>query len=108
MLNKEHKELLWFSLIILAAAITLSFTLFGMTGIRVVLGIAVMSLPFYLILNNFELGEGEKSVFSLLLGLTIFPSLAYMLGFLMSFRMAIAVSFAVFILIGMALWKFKR
>ena len=84
-----------------------SFVLFGITGIRVVLGIMLISLPFYLILNNFEFAEEEKLVFSILLGLTILPSLAYLLGFLMPFKIAIAAAFALFITIWLILRKYK-
>ncbi len=77
--------------------------LFGITGIRIVIGVIFVSLPFYLILNNFQLAEDEKSVFSVLLGLTIFPSLVYILGLLISFRIAIIIVFLVFISIEVAL-----
>jgi len=84
-----------------------SFVLFGVTGLRVALGIILVLLPFYVILSNFELSYGEKSVFSILLGFTILPSLAYILGLIMSFRMAIAITFIVFIGIGIILRKHK-
>lgn len=100
-------ELAIFSLIILLAALIFSYALFGMTGIRVVLGVIFVSVPFYLVLNNFELAEGEKFVFSILLGLTIFPSLAYLLGLVVSFKISIVVAFVVFIIIALALRKYK-
>ena len=84
-----------------------SFVLFGITGVRVVLGIIFVSLPFYLILGNFELAEGEKHVFSILLGITIFPSLAYLFGLVISFRIAIAVSFIIFAGAAIILWRRK-
>ena len=80
MLNNESKESMVFLLIIALSVLVFSFVLFGTTGIRVVLGIILVSLPFYLILNNFQIEQSEKFVFSVLLGLTLFPSLVIYLG----------------------------
>lgn len=85
-----------------------SFFVFGITGIRLVLGIILVSIPFYFILKNFRLTDSELFTFSLLLGLTIFPSLVYLLGFFVSFKLAIAFLFLFFILIALALWKYKK
>jgi len=106
-LKNEAKELIVFVIIVMSAAAILSYALFGTTGIRVVAGIALMSLPFYILLNRFELTEGEKFVFSILLGLTIFPSLVYILGLVAPFRFGIAVSFFVFICISIAVARYK-
>jgi len=106
-LNKESMELAIFSSIMLLIALIFSYVLFGITGIRVALGIIFISLPFYLALNNFGLAEGERLVFSILLGLTIFPSMAYLLGLVMPFRTAIAAAFAVFIIIAFLSGKYK-
>ena len=107
MLNNEQKELLVFLLITILIALIFSFVLFGLTGIRVVLGILFISLPFYLILNNFELTEGEKSVFSILFGLTLFSALVYILGLVISFRIAIIITFIVLIIVAFLIRKFK-
>ncbi len=96
-IKNEAKELIVFVLIVLSAAATFSYMLFGTTGIRVVAGNARESFPFYIFFNHFELGEGEKFVFSILLGLTIFPSLVYILGLVISFRLGIVLSFIVFL-----------
>lgn len=85
-----------------------SFTLFGITGIRIVFGIVFISLPFYLILNKFKFSQGEKFVFSILLGVTIFPSLVYLLGLIISFRIAIAVIFVILISLAIVLNKYKK
>lgn len=100
MQDNESKEFMVFLSIIALAILAFSFILFGLAGIRVVFDIIIISFPFYLILNNFGLEQGEKFIFSLLLGLTIFSSLAYILGFLISFKISIFIVFAV--LIGMA------
>ena len=80
-----------------------SFVMFGITGIRVVFGIILLSSPFYVMLGSLKLTEGEKYVFSVLLGLTIFPSLVYLLGLVISFKIAIFAVFAA--LMGMAIAK---
>lgn len=92
-ISNEPREIAVVSSLILLTCLIFSFALFGVAGIRVALGIAFVSAPFYLMLRNFSLDEGEKFVFSILLGLTIFPSLAYLLGFIMAFRWSIAISF---------------
>ena len=101
----EKKELLAFILIAGLAIFIFSFYLFGMTGVRVVLGILMGSLPFYIFLNATNLEESEKIVFALLLGLTLFPSLVFLLGFLVSFRMSI---FVIFILLAIAAFLFSK
>ena len=106
--NNDLKELTISLSVILLVILTFSFILFGVTGMRVMLGIIFMSISFYFILNNFELNEGEKFVFSALLGLTMPPSLVYIFGFLMSFRLAIAATFIVFVGIAIALHLHKK
>jgi hypothetical protein len=99
-----------FTLVLSATALAFlifSFALFGIAGARAVFGLMIASLPFYIILGCFNIARGEKTVFSILLGLTLFPSLAYFLGFMVSFRIAIAMAFIVFIGMSVALKKFK-
>ena len=103
--DKELKEIAVFLSIALLITLVFSFMLFRATGIRVVLGIVFVSFPCYAVLNNFKLAEAEKFIFSIMLGLTIFPSLAYLLGLLMSFKIAIVAAFAVFIGISVTLKK---
>lgn len=106
-LKDELKELLVFLLIALLIVLAFSFVLFGVTGLRVVLGITLVLLPFYIILNNFELSYGEKFVFSAVLGFTIFPSLVYILGLIIPFRIAIVITFIVFFSIAILLRRYK-
>ena len=103
--DSEFKGFIAFFGAALLIALVFSFVLFGITGIRVVLGIVFVSLPFYFILNNFKLEEGEKIIFSILLGLTIFPSMVYLLGFLISFRLSIIIVFAVLTIFAWLLRK---
>jgi len=106
-MNLKLKDIYGIALVITLLLIIFSYISFGITGIRVALGIAFVSLPFYIMLNKFELAEGEKFVFSALLGLTIFPSLVYLLGLVISFRMAIIISFFMFIIIAFIVRKYK-
>ncbi|MBI2660065.1 hypothetical protein HYX07_02795 [Candidatus Woesearchaeota archaeon] len=107
-MNLKLKDIHVFALVAALPILIFSYILFGMTGIRVALGIVFVSLPFYILLNKLELEEGEKFVFSALLGLTIFPSLVYILGFLISFRLAIAAAFIVFVGIAIAVIKYNN
>lgn len=104
----NEKGFLAFALILAAAIAVFSFALFGLTGARVVFGIIFVSVPFYLMLNNFWLAEGEKIVFSVLSGLTIFPSLVYIFGFLISFRISIIIVFVALIVVAILLHKYRK
>ena len=106
--SNESRELIVFLSIALVIVLIFSFVLFGITGARVVLGVIFISLPFYLILNKFELAESEKYVFSALLALTIFPSLVYLLGLIISFRIAIVIIFVLIVGAATALWKYRN
>ncbi|HLC59858.1 MAG TPA: hypothetical protein VJJ52_00335 [Candidatus Nanoarchaeia archaeon] len=90
------------------AVLLFSYFIFGITGVRIVLGIIFVSLPFYFMLNNFDLEHGEKFVFSLVLGITIFPSLVYALGFILSFRISIVVVFIFLLIAAFIMSKFKK
>ncbi|MDP6548123.1 MAG: hypothetical protein QF917_04170 [Candidatus Woesearchaeota archaeon] len=107
-LSNDSKELVIFLSIIAVVIAIFSFALFGITGVRVFIGIVFMSLPFYLLLDNFKLTPGEKFVFSVILGITILPSLAFILGFVISFRLAILVIFIVLVIAAVALRKYKK
>ena len=107
-LSSETKELIAFASVILLVVLAFSYYFFNITGIRVVLGIIFVSLPFYFILNNFNLEEGEKFVFSLVFGITIFPSLVYALGFLISFKISIFIIFVVLLLVGYLVRKLYK
>ena len=106
--NYFSKELIVFLSIVVSIILIFSFVLFGITGIRIVFGIIIMWLPFYLILSNFELTMDEKFVFSFILGLTLFPSIVYLLGLLVSFRISIAVTFVLLMGIFFLIRKLKK
>lgn len=100
-----------FAVFLLVCMLTISlfcFFLFGMTGLRVALGILFLSLPFYLMINNFDLIYGEKVLLAFIFGLTIFPSLVYLLGLLISFRISIFIVFAFLIIAAIFIKKSKK
>ena len=106
-LDNESKELLAF-LAIAATIIGVFLTFyFGLAGLKVFIGIIMASAPFYIFLNTFSLAEGEKFVLSLILGIILFPSFVYLLGFFMSFRMSIAIVFALLTAISV-LWSYMK
>ena len=107
-LSDELKEFIIFLSIILTIALAFSFMLFGITGARTVFGIVFVSLPFYLMFNKLGIGEGEKFVFSALLGLTIFPALVYLIGLLASFKIAIVATFVLLLGGAIAFIKYKK
>ncbi|MBI4452005.1 hypothetical protein HY637_01120 [Candidatus Woesearchaeota archaeon] len=107
-LKNESKEILIFASIALLTALAFSFWLFSLTGLKVALAIIIGFLPFYIFLNALSLEEGEKIVFSLLLGITLFPSIAFLLGFLMPFRLSMAVAFAALAAAAFAAAKFRK
>lgn len=102
------KELMVPLLVIFLIILIFSFALFGITGIKMVFGIIMMWLPFYLILSHFEIAIGERFVFSLILGVTLFPSIVFLIGFLISFRLAIAVTFLLLMAVFFLIRKYKK
>ena len=99
-----------FGIGILALIIIFSFILFGFIGVKVVLGaVVVFFLPFYLILDNFDIEFGEKIVFSFFMGIGVFSIFVYYLGFVVnSIRVAIAVTFLLLVGVGIGLKKFRK
>jgi len=83
------------------------FILFGLPGLKLIIGIGLLYvLPFFLILDRFDLEKTEKIVFSFFIGIGIFPSIVYYLGIIFnSIRIAIVVTFIILIAIGLLLKK---
>lgn len=102
------KDLLIFASVVLLILVIFSATLFGMTGVRFIIGLIMMWLPFYFILCNFKLSLGEKFVFSLLLGITVSPTIAFALGFVMPFTIAIFVVFFILMGVSIGIEVFKK
>ena len=91
-----------FAILLIAIIAAFFFILFGITGVRVILGfILLFFLPPYLIFKNFDLPLVEKIAFSFFIGLGVFPTCVYYLGLLFSsMRLAIVVSFILLIGVG--------
>ena len=106
--KKLDKELAVFLLVCFLVIGLFSYLVFGLAGFRVFLGMAIVSLPFHFILKNFGMGDGERLVLSLVFGITIFPSLVYALGLLISFRLAIAAVFVLLMIIAIIVWKIRK
>lgn len=96
-------------ILILAMIIVFSFTIWGIIGIKTIIGILFLFLvPFYLILNKTSLSLGEKIVFSFFLGVGFFPSIVYYLGLFIGVRKAIITTFIILLIIGITINKFKK
>jgi len=68
---------------IIAALLLFFTTILGFTGTRTLFFFALLYfIPSYIILNWFDIGASEKVIFSIFLGIGIFPSIAYGIGFL--------------------------
>ena len=81
----------------------------GFIGLRTVLGILIIIfLPFYLIFDNFNLSQEEKISFSFFVGIMMFPSLAYLLGFIVPFKISIFVTFVSLLILGYLLKKYLK
>ena len=97
--------------VLLAAALILAFFYFvlGFSGMMTALGVMLLfMLPTYLILNNFDLEQDEKIIFSFFIGVGIFPAIAYWLGMLIPFRIAIFITFAMLIAASFTIKKLKK
>ncbi|MBI2651789.1 hypothetical protein HYX01_04920 [Candidatus Woesearchaeota archaeon] len=83
------------------------YFLLGFSAMVTILGIIILVMtPVYLILDNFGFSQSEKIVFSFLIGIGIFSSIAYWLGFLMPFKVAIFVTFILLVISAFAVKKF--
>lgn len=95
--------------IILVLIALFSFIFLGFTGFKVIFGmLLVFFLPFYLILDNFNLSRSEKIIFSFFIGVGIFSAIVYWLGVFMSFRLAIAVAFVLLMIVGILIKKVRK
>lgn len=96
-------------LIILGLIALFSLIFLGFTGFKVMFGmLLVFFLPFYLILDNFNLSRSEKVIFSFFIGVGVFPAIVYWLGVLISFRISIVLAFFLLITVAFFLKKYKK
>ncbi|MEK6984009.1 MAG: hypothetical protein AABX33_05525 [Nanoarchaeota archaeon] len=106
-MNLKFKDIYLFAFAIALLILIFFYVLFGITGAKVALGIIFISLPFYMLLSSFELNEGEKMIFSILMGLTLFSSVVYLLGLVIPFKIAIIVTFLLLISAAYLTGKYK-
>ena len=105
-MNFPKIENIGFIGIIIAVILVFFFFILGFSGMMSVLGIILLFMvPFYLILDNFDLSQDEKIVFSFFIGVGIFPAITYWLGMLISFRLAILITFVILIVVGFVMRK---
>ena len=100
-----------FGFIGILAALTLVFfySILGFSGMMAALGIILLFIvPFYLILDNFDLGQDEKIVFSFFIGVGLFPAIAYWLGMFISFKIAIFITFIALLAVSFVARKFYK
>jgi apolipoprotein N-acyltransferase len=102
-------ENLGFIGISIAVILVFFYFILGFSAMMSVLGIILLFIvPMYLILDNFELGQDEKIVFSFFLGVGIFPAITYWLGMIISFRISILITFVVLVGAGFLVRKFLK
>ena len=98
-----------FQLITISVVIVLVFFYFilGFSGMMAVLGIILLFIfPSYLILDNFDLEQDEKLIFSFFIGVGVFPAITYWLGLLISFRVSIFLTFIILLVAAYLIRKY--
>ena len=98
-----------FKLITISVIIILVFFYFilGFSGMMAVLGIILLFIfPSYLILDNFDLEQDEKLIFSFFIGVGVFPAITYWLGLLISFRVSIFITFIILLVAAYLIKQF--
>ena len=102
-------ENLGFIGIMVAIILVFFYFILGFSGMMAALGIILLFIvPFYLILDNFDLSQDEKIVFSFFIGVGIFPAIVYWLGIIISFRIAIFITFILLVVVGLMVRKFYK
>jgi hypothetical protein len=92
-----------------AVIVLFLYFILGLSGALSALGIILLFIvPIYFILDNFELGQDEKIVFSFFIGVGVLPAFTYWIGLFISFRLAILISFVVLIAVGILIRKGKK
>ena len=93
----------------IAVILLFFYLILGFSAMTAVLGIILLFIaPIYLILDNFDLEQGEKLAFSFFLGAGIFPSIVYWMALFISFKASILITFVVLAAVGYAVGKFWK
>jgi len=102
-------ENIGFIAIVVIIILTFFYFILGFSGMMTVLGIILLFIvPIYLILDNFDLKQDEKIVFSFFLGVGIFPAITYWLAIFISLKVSIFVTFFLLITLGLLFKKFRK
>ena len=102
-------ENLGFIGIVVGVILAFFYFILGFSGMMAILSIMLLFIvPIYFILDNFDLGQDEKIVFSFFIGVGIFPSLVYWPATIISFRLSILITFIVLIVAGILVRKFLK
>ncbi len=102
-------ESLIFIGIIIAAASLFMLKILGLSAMMSVIGIVLLLiLPMYFILDNFDLSDDEKIVFSFFLGAGVFPIFTYWIGMIISFRLAILITFLILVGAGIIIRRSRK
>jgi len=108
-MNLPKIENIGFIGIVLVVILLFLFFILGFSGMMAGLGIILLFIiPMYLILDNFELRQDEKIVFSFFLGVGIFPALVYWPATIISFRLSILITFILLLLTAYLVRKFSK
>lgn len=95
--------------VIIVLMLIFFYFILGFSGMMTVFGIILLFIfPIYLILSSFEFEQDEKIIFSFFIGVWIFPSITYWLGMLMSFKIAIFVTFMILLIAAYSITKFYK
>lgn len=87
----------------------LSLFIFGFNNTKILLAFLLFSLPIYFILSRFNLDSTEKVALSFFAALGIFPSLVYLLAFVVgSIRAATAIVVIVLLIAAFFIRKIKK
>lgn len=82
------------------------FLFFNIVGIKVVLGLVMIMVPFVLLFNHLNMDFDEEVVFGIFIGIVLFPLLVWYLNWLISsLRITI---FVVFFLLLFLVFVIKR
>ncbi len=108
-MNLPKVENLGFIGIMVAVIMIFFYLILGFSGMMAALGIILLLIvPVYLILDNLDLTQDEKIVFSFFIGAGIFPAIAYWLGMLISFRIAILITFILLLVVAYLIKKYLK
>jgi len=93
------------SIICMAAVLLVGWLLFGITGVRLIIGMLLLFvLPFYLILGYFELDTMERLFLGFFLGFGLVPIIIfYMNKIISSLKVSTLVTFLVLLAVGLFL-----